>query len=63
MECLLKPGHTKTSTTQVYARVLEEKVSNDIASLKVKPKQSKEGVNLRTQLNQVLIQVLTMNKN
>lgn len=29
-------GHTKLSTTQVYARVIEQKVSNDINNLKIK---------------------------
>jgi integrase/recombinase XerD len=27
-------GHTKISTTQIYARVLEEKISSDILDLK-----------------------------
>lgn len=29
-------GHTKISTTQIYARVLEEKISMDIMNLKSK---------------------------
>lgn len=29
-------GHTKLSTTQVYARVIEQKVSTDIQNLKIK---------------------------
>jgi site-specific recombinase XerD len=31
-------GHTKLSTTQVYARVLEQKVSIDMNNLKTKLK-------------------------
>jgi len=31
-------GHTKLSTTQVYARVVERKISNDMAALKIKLK-------------------------
>jgi site-specific recombinase XerD len=32
-------GHTKISTTQVYARVLEQKISNDIRDLRNKLEQ------------------------
>ncbi len=32
------PGHKKLSTTQIYARVLEQKISDDVAVLKSKLK-------------------------
>ncbi len=35
-------GHTKISTTQVYARVLESKISNDVKQLKNKLKNEKK---------------------
>lgn len=34
-------GHTKLSTTQKYARVIEKKISNDMTKLRVKLKESK----------------------
>lgn len=40
-------GHTKISTTQIYARVLEEKISADIQSLKHKlDNEKRQGVDL-----------------
>ena len=30
-------SHTKISTTQIYVRVLEQKIGNDILALKEKP--------------------------
>jgi site-specific recombinase XerD len=39
-------GHTKIATTQIYARVIERKVSDDINSLKLKL--SKKGNNLKS---------------
>jgi integrase/recombinase XerD len=29
-------GHTKIATTQIYAKVLENKISNDMQALKIK---------------------------
>ena len=38
-------GHTKLSTTQKYARVIEKKISNDMTKLRVKLKESKSSLN------------------
>lgn len=40
-------GHTKLSTTQKYARVIEKKISNDMTKLRVKLKESKRSPNYR----------------
>ncbi|ASV31506.1 MULTISPECIES: site-specific integrase [Flavobacteriaceae] len=40
-------GHTKLSTTQKYARVIERKISNDMTKLKAKLKESKRSPNYR----------------
>ncbi|MCX2682033.1 site-specific integrase [Galbibacter sp. EGI 63066] len=40
-------GHTKLSTTQKYARVIEKKISNDMTKLRAKLKDSKRSLNYR----------------
>jgi len=40
-------GHSKIATTQIYARVLENKVSNDIQVLKKKLANSKKSKHLK----------------
>ena len=41
-------GHTKLSTTQKYARVIEKKISSDMTKLKIKLKNSKKEQNYRS---------------
>ena len=43
-------GHTKLSTTQVYARVLEKKVSEDMSSLRRKLRENKNEDSIRTNI-------------
>jgi len=37
-------GHTSLKTTQIYARIVDSKISNDMNQLKIKLKKANRGI-------------------